>query len=166
MERSRQYVESCRKEIEDISNSKGEPNTDILDFVYKWHFEYINNIGFMPNECILAFTRTIQYMEQNVNTCVICYSVMDILPNVYVNTIYLTSCFHCHMPICSNCIYAASQVSKQCPSCYQSICTIELSYDEHILVKKTAADHVRIHQLINSRVVLADDLELEPEHEF
>lgn len=157
-EQSRRYVESYRREIEDNSNSKGEPDTNILDFAYVWHLEYINNINFMSERHVSAFTRTIEYMELNTSRCVICYSAMDIHQNAHVSNIHLTCCLECHMPICSNCIYAASQVSERCPSCYMHICAIYISHDMHCLVEKLSIDFKLLHQLQNSGVVLIDDL--------
>jgi hypothetical protein len=155
MERSKRYVENCHKELEDESNSKGERSRYILDFVYKWHVEYINNVDFMPMNYVVAFTRTIEYMELHDSNCIICHNYMDICPDVYANTMYLTSCLNCNMPICSNCMYAASQVSEQCPSCQQTISSIHLTYDAHVLIRQTAGDFVKV---FNSHVVYADDL--------
>lgn len=153
---SKQYVENCHRELEDSSNSKGEPNANVLDFVYVWHLEYINNVNFMPSNSVSALTRATEYMELNTNNCIICNSAMDI--SYSTNNIFLTCCLECHMPICSNCLMASSQVSEQCPSCYMNIHAIYISNDMHCLVEKLSIDFKQLYQLLNSGAVLIDDL--------
>ena len=163
IEHSRRIVELVHQRAEDAGNSKGNdvPNNEFDNDGYRWHFDYVHNINFMLDDHVAVFTRAIEYMELNTSNCIICYSAMDMQSEIFVANIFMTCCTNCNMPICSNCVIAASLVSEQCLSCSMPIHTIHITYDLHAIVEKSSNDFKRLHQWNQNGAVFADDLPID-----